>query len=791
MSIKSIFRLTALFHLFNYYFFAPNPAFAQLSLPGNFQDITVSTGWPTIEGFRFDATGQMYVWQKNGMVWVVDTNGIKISTPLLNIYDEVGNWRDHGLNGFVLDPNFRTNGYYYLFYTVDRHHLLYSGTPTYHPDTNKYFAATIVRVTRCTADASTNFTTTLPGSRLVLIGETIKTGIPLLHESHSGGQLSFGTDGSLLVSTGDGASYNVADEGTNGDTYWQQALNDSIIRPKENVGSFRSQLVDCLNGKVLRIDPLTGNGLPSNPFYDPANPRAPKSRVWALGLRNPFRMTVRPGSGHSDPSAGDPGVIYLGDVGWGSWEDIHIVKSSGFNLGWPLFEGMTSQTSYQAKNTLNLDAPNPLFGTGGCTQQFFRFKDLLIQETLAPPVWKNPCDTSVTIPNTVYRFMHLRPDIDYAHNPPQSRTKIFNGTTAATINLSNSASPVPGPNFNGFTSVGGVWYTGTKFPIRYQNCYFHADYALGWMRKFNYNLNNNPDSVVDFGSGLGSVVFIEYNPKDQWLYYAKYPSEIHRIRYNGAINNPPTAVAVQNLIFGASPLTVQFTGSNSTDPENQPLTYQWSFGDGGNSSQADPSHTYVAPSSLPVTYKVYLTVTDAGGLTSKDSLSVFVNNTPPQVAITSFSDGDLYSMSQNTTLPLQASVTDAEHSPSQLFYSWKVFLHHNNHEHQEAADTNRNTSAVLTPNGCNGDTYYYRVELTVTDAGGLATSVSSNLFPACDPPEADFASDITLVCKNGSVQFTDYSSNLPDTWQWLFPGGTPSSSTLQNPLIFYNRHYTD
>src|SRR6185436_13758813 len=102
---------------------------------------------------------------------------------------------------------------------------------------------------------------------------------PVLHESHSGGSLVFGADRTLLVSTGDGASAQFADAGGS-NTYWAQALLDSIIQEKENVGSFRAQLLSSLNGKILRIDPMTGNGIPSNPFYDASNPQSAKSKVW-------------------------------------------------------------------------------------------------------------------------------------------------------------------------------------------------------------------------------------------------------------------------------------------------------------------------------------------------------------------------------------------------------------------------------------------------------------------------------------------------------------------------------
>lgn len=759
------------------------------SLPPNFNtSLYVNTVWNEVEGFRFDATGQMYVWEKNGKVWVVDTNKVKHNTPLLDISEEVGDWRDHGLNGFVLDPNFRTNGYYYLLYAVDRHYLLKYGTANYNKDSNEYYNATIERVTRYTANSATNFTTTIAGSRLVLLGEDKKTGIPILHESHSGGQLVFGSDGSLMITTGDGGSYNEADGGSASDTYYAQGLTDSIIKTKENVGAFRSQLVDCLNGKLLRIDPATGNGLPTNPFYDAANPRSARSRVWCVGLRNPFRMAYRPGTGSSDISRGDPGVFVIGDVGWNVYEEVNVATGPGLNFGWPLFEGLTPSPTYPGMNVYNLDAPNPLYGSGGCNKQYFQFKQLCIQDTLtANPSWPNPCNASQQIPSSLYRFKQTRPVIDYQHNYAHTRTGIWNGTKASEIDINNAASPVSGPVFPGNASVAGVWYQGTKFPLIYQNTYFHADYAQGFIKNFKFNSNNRPDSVKDFGSNLGPVVFVEYNPKDQFLYYISYPYYIYKLSYTGSLNNPPTAVATADTIFGMKPFVVNFTGSNSIDPENKPLSYSWDFGDGSAiNNAANPTHTFNPASNAPIAFTVTLTVTDDMGQTSSQTLHIYVNDSPPQIAITSFKDGDLYTLSHNTNKSLRASVFDPESPDGDLSYAWQTFLHHNDHEHPEEVDTNRITSTVITPIGCDGNTYYYRIQLTVTDPIGLSATTQSILYPACNPPVPYFSSNVTSGCPGLTVNFKDSSSNLPDSWSWKFPGGNPSTSTLQNPSVVYS-----
>ena len=70
----------------------------------------------------------MWTWEKSGKVYVSKWNGttyIKQATPVLDISDEVGDWRDLGLFSFCPDPAFETNSLVYLYYVVDRHHLLY------------------------------------------------------------------------------------------------------------------------------------------------------------------------------------------------------------------------------------------------------------------------------------------------------------------------------------------------------------------------------------------------------------------------------------------------------------------------------------------------------------------------------------------------------------------------------------------------------------------------------------------------------------------------------------------
>ncbi|MCH2161335.1 MAG: PQQ-dependent sugar dehydrogenase [Phycisphaerales bacterium] len=337
--------------------------------------------------------GRILLWERGGLVLVSDSEGKVNPTPLLDIREEVLNWRDHGLLGVTVDPDFLENGYVYLLYAVDPHHLHEFGTPDYDPNVTWTQRATIGRLARYQATPESGFAEVDPSTRTILIGATIDTGLPIVHQSHSCGDLFFGTDGSLMLSHGDSANYGSVDGGGNAQGgYVVEALKNGILKPDEDVGAFRAQLLDTMCGKVLRLDPATGDGLPSNPFFDSADPDSARSRVWLLGVRNAFRCSILPGSGSDDPADGNPGILAINDVGWGLREETNTVDYPGANLGWPLWEGFDNVSQYWFEDTRHPLAPNPLAGSG-CPDTFM-FRDLVQEEQPGGPRFSNPCDPS-------------------------------------------------------------------------------------------------------------------------------------------------------------------------------------------------------------------------------------------------------------------------------------------------------------------------------------------------------------------------------------------------------------
>lgn len=704
---------------------------AQITYPDNFTDEIFGQDWNLPVGITFDDNGQAYVWEKGGKVHLVDTLGNRLPQPLLDISEEVCTWSDHGLLGLALHPEFLENGYIYLLYVVDRHHLLYFGTPDYDPQTTIDEGATIGRITRYTADPATGFTTLLPNSRKVLLGQTPADGFPVLMSSHGVGSLAFGDDGTLLASCGDAGSFESPDAGSNPGSFWEDGLADGIIREEENVGAFRSQMVNSHNGKIVRLDPETGNGALGNPWYDEANPRSAASRSYALGMRNPFRFSHRPETGSHFPEEGNPGTLFVGDVGSNFWEELNVVERPGANLGWPMKEGYGGLYFFDPFNPENRDAPNPLYGEGDCDREYFRMRDLFANAGLNPS-FPNPCNPLEPIDGAAPTHVHHWPALIWGITYADSSVRVgwIDSTLGPQVfELEEPGSGVDGHLFEGSSSVAGFMYEGETWPEEYQGKYFHGDF-LGWVRMITFDENYRVTAIDSFAHGGKSLVHLTWNPKDECMYWIDiFTSTIHRVCYGGLPR--PVAVPQADTLYGASPLTVRFDGSESYSPGESPLTYEWDFGDGSTATGPDPVHEFTAPDEQPISYTVQLTVTDTAGQSRSGELIISLNNSPPQVRISSFEEGDLYPMDEPLLLRLQGEVSDAETQDEDLQYEWQLFLHHNTHFHPQLTYSEPEAEYRVAPAGCGDEAYWYRIRLQVTDPQGLQSWDEKEIFPNC------------------------------------------------------------
>jgi len=279
-----------------------------LTLPPGFVDELVVSNLLSPRAFTFTPDGRILILERgsassndSNLASVrVFKNGALLATRALTL-DVCGD-SERGLLGIAVDPNFANNGYVYLYYT--RH--AYSGSAcsyNYHPNASGQTGPRN-RVARFTMSGDT----INPNTQKILIDDII-TNVGY----HNAGDLHFGPDGYLYISTGDGGVSSLASTNTN------------------------------LNGKILRILPTDadprGYVTTGNPFDQASGARycgvtlpsygdTPCREVYAFGLRNPFRFTIQPNTG----------IPFVGDVGGGVWEEIDSI-TAGSNYGWPTREG--------------------------------------------------------------------------------------------------------------------------------------------------------------------------------------------------------------------------------------------------------------------------------------------------------------------------------------------------------------------------------------------------------------------------------------------------------------------
>lgn len=223
---------------------------------------------------------RLFVVEKGGKIKIIQPNGTVSSTPFLDISTQISTTNEQGLLGLAFHPEYITNGYFYVNYT------------NANGDT---------QISRFSVNPS-NPNMAMNGSEFPILNFTQP------FSNHNGGNLVFGPDGFLYISSGDG--------GGSGDPNNQA----------QNINSFL--------GKLLRIDintPSGGNnyGIPiNNPFFGNTNA---KQEIYAYGLRNPWRFSI-------DETENN---IWIADVGQGSVEEINKapLENPGLNYGWRCYEG--------------------------------------------------------------------------------------------------------------------------------------------------------------------------------------------------------------------------------------------------------------------------------------------------------------------------------------------------------------------------------------------------------------------------------------------------------------------
>lgn len=249
-----------------------------------------------------DNSNRIFVVEQSGQIFVFNndatTSTKKVFLDIKNKVDDSGN--EEGLLGLAFHPNYETNGYFYVNYTASSPNRTVISRFKVSSDVDK-------------ADASS---------------ESMLLEFDQPYSNHNGGQVSFGLDGYLYISSGDGGS---------GDDPHGNGQNKS-----------------ALLGKILRIDVDHESGgkhyaIPSdNPF---AGSNEFREEIYAYGLRNPWRFSFDSVTKQ----------LWTGDVGQNDYEEIDIIEKGG-NYGWNTMEGKHCFEPSSGCDTEGLQLPIAEYG---------------------------------------------------------------------------------------------------------------------------------------------------------------------------------------------------------------------------------------------------------------------------------------------------------------------------------------------------------------------------------------------------------------------------------------------
>ncbi|MDN3248752.1 PQQ-dependent sugar dehydrogenase [Streptomyces sp. ZSW22] len=563
---------------------------------------------------------------RDGTLRLTDAAGNTAVAGKLDVYSH----DEEGLQGVAVDPAFATNRFVYLYY-APRLDTPAGDAPA---DGSASDFAPFDGVNRLSRFVLRTDGTLDAGSEKKILDVPASRGLCC----HVGGDIDFDAAGNLYLSTGDDTNPFASDGYTPID---ERASRNPAYDAQRSSGN-----TNDLRGKILRIK-VNADGsysVPSGNLFPPGTART-RPEIYAMGFRNPFRMSVDKATG----------TVYVGDYGpdagtanasrgpAGQVEFNRVTRAG--NFGWPYCTG---------DNDAYVDHD---FATGGAGAAF----------DCAAPKNTSPRNTGLT-------------DLP----PAQPAWIPYDGGSVPEFG-NGSESPMGGPVYRyDPDSTSDV-----KFPEAYDGDFFAGEFGRRWIKRVEAGGDGTVQSINAFPWSGTQVMDMAFGP-DGALYVLDYGTGYFNGDANSALyriehvtgGHAPVAQAGANTTSGKAPLAVTFSSAGSSDADGDALTHAWDFGDGATSTAAGPTHTYTADGQYTATLKV----TDSTGKSATASVHITVGNTAPSVRIDLPTDGRVYDF--GAAIPFKVTVTDPEDGAIDCAKVKVTFIiGHDSHGHPQTSAT--------------------------------------------------------------------------------------------------------
>ncbi|MEY9810098.1 PQQ-dependent sugar dehydrogenase [Streptomyces albogriseolus] len=563
---------------------------------------------------------------RDGTLRRTDASGTTTVAGRLDVYSH----DEEGLQGVAVDPGFAANRFVYLYYAPKL------DTPAGDAPSDGSAAdfAPFDGVNRLSRFVLRPDGTLDTASERKILDVPASRGLCC----HVGGDIDFDADGNLYLSTGDDTNPFASDGYTPID---ERASRNPAYDAQRSAGN-----TNDLRGKILRIKVQADGSytVPPGNLFPPGTGRT-RPEIYAMGFRNPFRMSVDqatgtvyvgdygPDAGTASPSRGPAGQV-----------EFNRITRAG-NYGWPYCTG---------RNDAYVDHD---FASGSSGARF----------DCSAPRNTSPRNTGL---------------IDLP--PAQPAWIPYDGGSVPEFGT-GSESPMGGPVYRyDADSASDV-----KFPEEYDGDFFAGEFGRRWIKRIETGGDGTVQSINAFPWNGTQVMDMAFGP-DGALYVLDYGTGYFNGDHNSALyriehvtgGRAPVAQATADITSGVAPLEVAFSSAGTTDPDGDTLSYAWTFGDGATSTAADPSHTYTANGQYTATVKV----TDPTGRSATASVRITVGNTAPTVRIDTPADGRIYDF--GAAIPFRVTVTDPEDGAVDCSRVKVTFvIGHDSHGHPQTSAT--------------------------------------------------------------------------------------------------------